>query len=102
MNPTRIEILKKYLQEDPHDPFPVYALALEYQATDPEKARQLFEDLLTKHPEYLPTYYMAGNFFIVQNEVERAIAILQHGLALAKAQKNSGTVREIQGMLDGL
>lgn len=100
MNSIRIKILEKYAQEDPTDPFPLYALALEYQATDPEKAWLLFEQLLTSHPEYLPTYYMAGNLLLTRNEVDRATTILQQGLALAKAQNNAGTIREIQSVLD--
>ena len=102
MNPIRIEMLKRYLEEDPHDPFPVYALALEYQATDREKAQQLFEQLLANHPEYLPVYYMAGVFFIDQNETEYGTRILQQGLTLAKAQNNEAAWREIKGVLESL
>lgn len=102
MNPTRIEILKKYHEEDPHDPFPIYALALEYQATDPEKAQQFFEQLLTIHPQYLPTYYMAGIFFADQDEINRALEILLKGLTLAKAQNNPSASRELQAALDNL
>ncbi|MBX2893901.1 MAG: tetratricopeptide repeat protein [Cyclobacteriaceae bacterium] len=102
MNPDRVEMLKKYMQEDADDPFPVYALALEYQATDAEKARALFELLLTNHPHYLPTYYMAGIFFIQCNQTDQGISILKRGLEIAKAQHNTSTVREIQGVLDNL
>ncbi|MBX2917581.1 MAG: tetratricopeptide repeat protein [Cyclobacteriaceae bacterium] len=102
MNTKRIEMLKKFMQEDPQDPFPVYALALEYQATDPQKARLLFEQLLTNHPDYLPVYYMAGVFFVDQNEIAFGTRILERGLNLAKAQNNQATWREIKGVLDSL
>jgi len=102
MDLKRIALLEKFMVEDPTDPFPVYALALEYQVAEKEKARKLFEQLLTNHPDYLPTYYMAGSFFLELNYEERAINILQSGLALAKKQNNQGTMREIQGVLDVL
>lgn len=102
MNAARIEMLEKFIQEDPTDPFPVYALALEYQVTERTKAQQLFERLLGEHPDYLPTYYMAGIFFLDQGEVLRASEILQSGLALAKAQKDLAAARELQSALENL
>lgn len=102
MNPNRIAMLEKFMQEDPSDPFPIYALALEYQVTEKDKARQLFEQLLAHHPGYLPVYYMAGNFFLELNEPNRATEILLKGLALAKAQNSLATAREIQSVLDNL
>lgn len=102
MNAARIEMLEKFMREDPTDPFPIYALALEYQVTEPAKARPLFEQLLRAHSDYLPTYYMAGNFFLEHGEVERATDVLQLGLALAKKQNELAAVRELQSVLDNL
>jgi len=72
MNRNRISMLEKFMLEEPADPFPVYALALEYQVTEKNKAQELFERLLRDHPDYLPTYYLAGIFFLEQNEINRA------------------------------
>ncbi|MBN8651762.1 MAG: tetratricopeptide repeat protein [Cytophagales bacterium] len=102
MNTARIEMLEKFMKDDPTDPFPIYALALEYQVTEPCKTRQLFEQLLTTHPEYLPTYYMAGNFFLEQGEVERATGVLQLGLKLAKRLNELAALRELQSVLDNI
>lgn len=102
MNPARIEMLEKFIEDDPTDPFPIYALALEYQVTEPSKTRQLFEQLLTTHPDYLPTYYMAGNFFLEQGEVERATGVLQLGLKLAKRLNELAALRELQSVLDNI
>lgn len=57
MNSERIKLLEQYVEDDPNDPFNLYALALEYQKQNPAKAGKLFELLLAKHPDYLPTYY---------------------------------------------
>ena len=102
MNQNRISMLEKFMQEEPADPFPVYALALEYQVTEKDKARQLFEQLLTHHPGYLPVYYIAGNFFLELNEPNRATEIFHLGLALAKQKKDLTTMREIQAVLDNM
>lgn len=102
MNAARIELLEKFVLEDPTDPFPIYALALEYQVAEPAKARQLFEKLLSVHPDYLPTYYMAGNFFLELGEVERGIDVLKQGIVLAKKKMNISTIRELQSVLNNL
>ncbi|HNT51418.1 MAG TPA: tetratricopeptide repeat protein [Cyclobacteriaceae bacterium] len=102
MNRNRISMLEKFMLEEPADPFPVYALALEYQVTEKNKAQELFERLLRDHPDYLPTYYLAGIFFLEQNEINRATEIFHLGLTLAKQKKNLNTMREIQAVLDSL
>jgi hypothetical protein len=91
MDNQRIKMLLDGAKEEPNDPFYPYGLALEYLETEPGKAAELLEELLKIHPDYLPTYYS-----------ERAIAILEAGLALAKAQQNVKAQREIQSALDEL
>jgi Cytochrome c biogenesis factor len=51
---NRIDLLKKFIEEDPSDPFNVYALALEYIESNPEKAKELFEQLLKSIPPICP------------------------------------------------
>jgi tetratricopeptide (TPR) repeat protein len=98
----RVKVLEQFLKDDPSDPFSLYALALEYLVIEKDKARQLFELLLIEHPDYLPTYYIAANFFLEGNDREKATQILSRGLALAKAQKDMTTTREIQSALENL
>lgn len=102
MSTSRIEMLEKFMKEDATDPFPVYALALEYQQVDKLKAQHLFETLLTRFPDYLPTYYMAGNFFLDENETIKAEEIFRQGLQLAQQQQNKTALREIRSALDNL
>jgi len=97
----RIKMLLAGAKEEPNDPFYPYGLALEYLASDPQKAAELLDSLLQSHPDYLPTYYTAAKLFSI-NSSERAIAILEAGLALAKAQQNVKAQREIQSALDEL
>jgi tetratricopeptide (TPR) repeat protein len=102
MNTDRIKLLEQYLKEDPSDPFSIYALALEYQHQNVEKAADLFEKLLNEHPTYLPTYYMAGSFYGDQSKPERALEILKKGLVLAKAQQNLNSARELLSAIQNL
>ena len=47
----RIDALREMVQEDPADPFPKYALAMElHQASQPDEALTWFERLVAKHP----------------------------------------------------
>ncbi len=101
MDNERIKMLLAGVKEEPNDPFYPYGLALEFLASDSQKAAEILEKLLQTHPDYLPTYYTAAKLFSISNS-KRAIAILEAGLALAKAQKNAKALREIQSALDEL
>jgi len=102
MNKERIKMLEQFVKEDPSDPFSIYALALEYQHQNTEKAEALFNKLLDQHSDYLPTYYMAGDFFVQQANPERALEILRKGLVLAQTQKNRSSARELQAAIQNL
>jgi tetratricopeptide (TPR) repeat protein len=102
MNEDRIRMLEKFLKDDPSDTFSIYALALEYQKQNVEKANELFEILLNEHPSYLPTYYIAGAFYADQAKPMRALEILRKGLVLAKIQKNPSSARELQAAIENL
>ena len=102
MNHSRIELLEKFIKEVPTDPFNYYALALEYQETNPSKARKLFDDLLVNHAEYLPVYYTAGTFYAALPDESRALEILNKGVALAKKKSDQKAIRELQGAIQNL
>jgi len=92
----RITQLLKFLEEDPEDEFVHYALALEYLKFDLQKAKTEFENLLQKHPDYLPTYYPAAHLMIDLNQLERAEQLFNSGIELAKAQNNQKARMELQ------
>jgi len=96
MNNDRIQQLIRFVQEEPHDPFNVYALAMEYLSGDPERARVYFDQLLIEHPNYLATYYHAAALYAEQSNIGRATELYEQGMALAKAQNNQKTLLELQ------
>lgn len=96
MSTTFLEKLLLFYEEDPTDPFNLYALALEYQKTDTLKAAVFFDNLLNNHPDYLPTYYHAAAFFAELNEIEKAEEIYKKGIQLAKHIGNAKTLGELE------
>jgi tetratricopeptide (TPR) repeat protein len=96
MNLTRIEQLLKFLEEDPNDVFSLYALALEYKKSNPAEAVKLFRQLLTNHPDYLPTYYQAGLMMEESGKTNEALELYQKGMALAKKLNDAATLKELQ------
>jgi tetratricopeptide (TPR) repeat protein len=84
MNEDRIKILQKHIEESPLDPFPKYALALEYLDDQPDLSVPLFKQLLEENPDYLPTYYQAANLFASLSMNELAEQTFQKGIELSK------------------
>src|SRR5690606_22574425 len=95
-NLHRIQQLLEYLEEEPDNPFNLYALALEYQKHDPEKVAYYFDSLLENHKNYLPTYYHAAEFFANRDEIAKAKAIYEIGIKLATESNDSHALRELQ------
>ena len=99
----RIKILLEFIEDEPNDPFNIYAVAIEYQKKDSRKALQYFENLLTNFPSYLATYYTAGKF--LEEEIEdygKAVKVYQKGIELAIEQKQEKAEKELQTALTNL
>jgi Tfp pilus assembly protein PilF len=103
MNARRIEQLKAFIEQDPNDPFPRYALALEIEAGgDTASAVALLEDLLARAPRYVATYQQLGNLYQKQGAVAKARAILRAGIAAAKQEGDGHAAGEMTEALDEL
>lgn len=96
MNEERIALLKKYIAEEPNEPFNHYALANEYIAEDAEKALAMMKGILTKFPDYLPTYYQTAGLLESFEAEQEALTIYEQGIALAKKLGNTKIERELQ------
>jgi predicted Zn-dependent protease len=100
---ARIEILKRYLTEDPSDTFLRYALALEYIGiNDQKQANVLLENLLNEVPDYLAGYYMAGKTSEALSDLEKAKEWYSRGILVAEHQKNQHTLSELRSALEVL
>ena len=96
MKQNRIEQLEKYLSEDPNDAFSKYALAMELKDEDEERTIQLYDDLLSNHPEYGGTYYHAANFFSELGDRDKAEFIYIKGLEVLEIQQDYHGLRELK------
>jgi hypothetical protein len=94
---NRLELLRQFVAEEPHDPFNHYVLATELLKTDKAESRQIFEYLLQTHAEYLATYYHLGALYVELGENVLAERTYLLGIELAKKLSNEKTLKEIKG-----
>ena len=99
---TRLEQLHQFLEEDPNDPFNLYALAIEYQKINATEALKLFERILNEHQNYLPVYYTLGKFYERTGNVAQASQTFAAGIEKARVMCESKAQRELQSALDEL
>ncbi|MDI9871531.1 MULTISPECIES: enzyme of heme biosynthesis [Flectobacillus] len=97
MNQFRLEQLRNFYEEEPNDPFNAYALATELLKFDLQAARQLFEELLVKHPNYWATYYHAAALYTTLEEFELAEQTYQKGIEVTGNLQNEKALKELKG-----
>jgi tetratricopeptide (TPR) repeat protein len=102
MRMTRLEQLRKFLEDDPGDPFNIYALALEYQKTDHSVALRLFKQLILEHPDYLATYYHLAKLYQELDEKENATKIYKAGIKKATEINDRKALQELQSAFQEL
>jgi lipopolysaccharide biosynthesis regulator YciM len=93
---SRLQQLERFAKEDPHDPFNLYVLALEYSKSDVGKAVETFTQLLNEHAHYVPTYYHLGKLYVDISENEKALAVFDAGIKVATHEKDHKALRELQ------
>jgi len=99
----RINKLRQFLEKQPDDSFLQHALALEYvKMEDDATARQHFETLLLRNPDYVGSYYHLGRLLERQGENEGAIKCYEKGIMVAKAANDNHAKSELQMALDDL
>lgn len=94
-NLNRIDQLLKFVEEEPDNPFNLYALALEYQNININKAAYYYDKLLKEHESYIPTYYHAAAFYTEQRSVELAKLTYEKGIHLSKEQNQAHALKEL-------
>lgn len=93
----RVERLKAFLQESPKDNFLQHALALEYvKQGDENSARQLFEQVLTRDPGYIGSYYHLAKLLERIGEIPNALEWYQKGMQAAQAAGDQHALNELR------
>lgn len=93
-----IKKLKEFLLLTPEDNFLQHALALEYiKLGDDAEARQLFEEILTRDPAYVGSYYHLAQLLQRAGEKELAAKWYEKGMEEAKKVGDNKALGELRG-----
>ena len=99
--PTRLEMLSQFLEQNPGDAFARYGLAMEYsKAGQIEQALAQFNRLLELHPDYSNGYFMAAQTLERDGRTAEAKAMLEKGIEAARRTGNKHALSEMTGMLE--
>jgi uncharacterized protein HemY len=96
---SRLEQLLRYLNEDPNDPFNIYAVAMEYMSSDQGRSLELLERLIKEHEDYVPAYYHLGKLRYESGDLSGARSVLSAGLSKAAAAGDLKAVKELKNLL---
>ncbi len=96
MKNERLKKLLEYLEKEPNDTFLLYAVANEYRHSDPLKAKEFYDLLLSDHQDYLATYYHAASLYLELDRSSEAEGIFQKGIKLAEQQNDQLALRELK------
>jgi len=100
---SRIDSLLGFIQQKPQDPFPRYALALEYKnAGRLDEARATFDALMSVHPDYTAAYLHAGNTLLALGLRDDARAVYQRGVEVCVRRGDAHARGELEGALASL
>lgn len=72
-----------------------YMIALEYLNANNTLCEMYFDLILSRFPDYLPVYYIAGEYFYNRDQNEKSLFILKKGVDVAERQKNKKALDEI-------
>ena|ERR1700743_1525170 len=101
--PTRLQMLSQFLEQNPGDAFARYGLAMEYSnAGQTEQALAEFNKLLELHPDYANGYFMAAQTLERTGRTAEAKKMLENGIAAARRTGNKHALSEMSGMLEEL
>lgn len=93
---SKIEQLLVFKNENPNDPFILYALAMEYEKNkNYNTAEKYYQILITQHPEYGGTYYHYAQLLELLNKTALAESIYQQGLSVLGQKKDAHSHREL-------
>ena len=99
MQTSRLEKLLEFIKNEPDDPFLKYALATEYlRINQTDKALAYYEELISKHPNYIGTYYHLGKLYEALNRKDDAIKTYETGMKVTREQRDNHAFSELQAV----
>jgi hypothetical protein len=99
----RLAMLENAIAKGTKDPFVRYARALELRGEGRlDEALGALDEVRTLHPDYVPTFLMAGQIAQQLEQTELARTWLVQGIEVAKAARDEHARSELQSALDSL
>lgn len=99
MQNERLSQLFSLEKSDNQDPLIKYMIALELKKNGDLSCEDYFSTLLQNFPEFMATYFIAGEYYYNKEENEKSAEILRKGLSIAQMQNNSKAFTEIKNLL---
>ncbi len=102
-NKSRISQLEQMHQQDPHDAFVHYALAMELSRLGrPSDAVAVFNAVMTEHPDYAAAYFMCGRTLEQMDRLDEARDMYRAGISAARRGGDAHAAGEMQAALDAI
>lgn len=103
MRQSRLDELKKFLDEDPTDAFTHYAIAMEYAALGrPADAAAKYREVIALDPNYVAAYHQLALLLRHRGQHEEAAAVLEEGIRIATESGEAHAVKEMEELLQDL
>lgn len=100
MNRSRLNQLLEFLDQSPDDPFTRYSVAYEYLLQGNLTAAEgYFRQMLTRHPEYIGTYYHLGKTLESLDKRDEALDVYHAGIKMATKLNDAHNLRELKAAL---
>lgn len=84
----RIEMLKAMQQEEPHEPFHAYAIALEHRVLGAQALIEALKQVHHAYGNYIPAIQMLAQTLADEEQLEQAVELLEKGMHLANEAGN--------------
>lgn len=103
MTATRIDKIRKMLEDDPQDIFLRYSLAMEQDKIGEFDASEVgFRDLIQGTPPYVPAFFMLAQHLAKRDRVNDSRTLLRDGIEEARKQGDSHAAGEMSEFLASL
>ncbi len=96
-SPAQLEAI---LESDPDDVFLRYALAMAYRTEgDHERALQVFDDVLARDADHVPSYFQKAQTLAELQQVDDARTVIEAGIVVADRVNDAHAAREMREFL---
>ena len=100
---TRRQRIEAMLQDEPHDVFLRYSLAMEMSgAGETEAALEIFNTLCKEEPPHVPAFFRSAQILVDEQQIESARGFLRDGIDQARQQGDQHAAAEMSELLADL